>query len=83
MQLFANHCSDYLVESIDGFCTESGMSRTFVGLIILPIVGNAVEHATAVSVAMKDKVSNLHYSEAYPNVCLKRTDKDIFIIQFT
>ena len=48
--------SDYLVESIDGFCTESGISRTFVGLIILPIVGNAVEHITAVSVAMKDKM---------------------------
>ena len=48
--------SEYLVKSIDGFCAESGMSRTFVGLIILPIVGNAVEHATAVSVAMKDKM---------------------------
>jgi len=48
--------SEYLVESIDGFCAESGMSRTFVGLIIIPIVGNAVEHATAVSVAMKDKM---------------------------
>mmetsp|Transcript_2253 Transcript_2253/g.4970 ORF Transcript_2253/g.4970 Transcript_2253/m.4970 type:complete len:507 (-) Transcript_2253:311-1831(-) len=48
--------SDYLVESIDGFCTASGISRTFVGLIILPIVGNAVEHITAVSVAMKNKM---------------------------
>lgn len=48
--------SDYLVESIDDFCTESGISRTFVGLIILPIVGNAVEHITAVSVAMKNKM---------------------------
>jgi len=48
--------SAFLVESIDGFCVESGISRTFVGLIILPIVGNAVEHITAVSVAMKDKM---------------------------
>jgi Ca2+:H+ antiporter len=48
--------SEYLVASIDGFCVQSGMSRTFVGLIILPIVGNAVEHATAVSVAMKNKM---------------------------
>jgi len=48
--------SDYLVESIDGFCESSGISRTFVGIIILPIVGNAVEHATAVSVAMKNKM---------------------------
>lgn len=48
--------SSFLVESIDGFCVESGISRTFVGLIILPIVGNAVEHITAVSVAMKNKM---------------------------
>ena len=34
--------SDFLVGSIDGFCEESGISRTFTGLIILPIVGNAV-----------------------------------------
>lgn len=48
--------SGYFVESIDGFCLESGISRTFVGLIILPIVGNAVEHVTAVTVAMKNKM---------------------------
>lgn len=48
--------SDYLVESIDEFCENSGISRTFVGLILLPIVGNAVEHITAVSVAMKNKM---------------------------
>lgn len=48
--------SDYLVSSIDAYCEDSGVSRTFVGLIILPIVGNAVEHLTAVSVAMKDKM---------------------------
>ncbi len=48
--------SEYLVGSIDGFCTESGISRTFVGLIILPVVGNAVEHVTAVTVAAKDKM---------------------------
>jgi Ca2+:H+ antiporter len=48
--------SDYLVGSIDGFVQGSGVSRTFVGLIIIPIVGNAVEHMTAVSVAMKNKM---------------------------
>ena len=48
--------SEFLVQSIDGFVSASGVSRTFVGLIILPIVGNAVEHLTAISVAMKDKM---------------------------
>ncbi len=48
--------SDYLVGSIDAFCESSGISRTFVGIIIIPIVGNAVEHITAVTVAMKNKM---------------------------
>jgi Ca2+:H+ antiporter len=48
--------SEFLVHSIDGFCESSGISRTFVGLIILPFVGNAVEHVAAVTVAMKDKM---------------------------
>ena len=48
--------SEYLVSSIDGFTEASGFSRTFVGIIILPIVGNAVEHVTAVTVAMKNKM---------------------------
>lgn len=42
--------SEYLVASIDGFTESSGFSRTFVGIILLPIVGNAVEHVTAVTV---------------------------------
>jgi Ca2+:H+ antiporter len=54
--LLVSKLSDYLVDSIDGLCEESGISHTFVGLIILPIVGNAVEHITAVSVAMKNKM---------------------------
>jgi Ca2+:H+ antiporter len=48
--------SEYLVGSIDGFVQGSSISRTFIGLIVIPIVGNAVEHITAVSVAMKDKM---------------------------
>ena len=48
--------SQFLVNSINGFTASSGLSHTFVGIIILPIVGNAVEHITAVTVAMKDKM---------------------------
>ena len=49
-------CAEYMVDSINAI-TESGtVSRTFVGLILLPIVGNAAEHATAVTVACKDKM---------------------------
>jgi Ca2+:H+ antiporter len=49
-------CAEYLVGSIDQLTTESGISKTFVGLILLPIVGNAAEHATALTVACKDKM---------------------------
>jgi Ca2+:H+ antiporter len=48
--------SEFLVGSIEGFTESSGFSRTFVGIILLPIVGNAVEHVSAVTVAMKDKM---------------------------
>jgi Ca2+:H+ antiporter len=48
--------SEWLVGSIDGFCEEFSLGRSFVGVIILPIVGNAVEHISAVSVAMKNKM---------------------------
>jgi Ca2+:H+ antiporter len=54
--LLVTYFSNYLVGAIDGYCESSGVSRTFVGLIILPIVGNAVEHITAVNMAMKNKM---------------------------
>lgn len=49
-------CAEYLVDSIDAIVAESGISKTFIGLILLPIVGNAAEHVTAVVVAWKDKM---------------------------
>ncbi|ETV91602.1 calcium/proton exchanger [Aphanomyces invadans] len=48
--------SEYLVASIDGFVASAHVSKSFVGIIILPIVGNAVEHMTAVRVALKHKM---------------------------
>lgn len=36
--------------------TQSGLSQAFLGLIILPIAGNACEHITAVLVAYKNKM---------------------------
>jgi Ca2+:H+ antiporter len=49
-------CAEYLVDSIDSIVASSGVSKTFIGLILLPIVGNAAEHVTAVVVAYKDKM---------------------------
>jgi calcium/proton exchanger len=49
-------CADYLVGSIDSIVEKTGMSKTFIGLVLIPIVGNAAEHVTAVVVAYKDKM---------------------------
>lgn len=47
-------CAEYMVSAI-GAVAQS-VSQEFIGLILLPIVGNAAEHATAVTVAIKDKM---------------------------
>ncbi|KAF9373445.1 hypothetical protein CPB97_000533 [Podila verticillata] len=49
-------CAEFLVDSIGGLAESWNLSRTFIGLILLPIVGNAAEHVTAVTVAMKNKM---------------------------
>lgn len=49
-------CAEYLVDSIDSLVETAHISKTFIGLILLPIVGNAAEHVTAVVVALKDKM---------------------------
>jgi Ca2+:H+ antiporter len=46
-------CAEYLVDSIDALVESSHISKTFIGLVLLPIVGNAAEHVTAVVVALR------------------------------
>ncbi|KAJ5823003.1 Sodium/calcium exchanger membrane region [Penicillium robsamsonii] len=53
---FVAACAEFMVESIDALTATGNIGETFVGLILLPIVGNAAEHATAVTVACKDKM---------------------------
>jgi Ca2+:H+ antiporter len=49
-------CADFMSEAIEPMVQTSGISQAFIGLIIIPIVGNAAEHVTAVVVAMKNKM---------------------------
>jgi len=49
-------CAEFLVEAIPEMVNNSPVSEAFIGLIILPIVGNAAEHVTAVTVAAKNKM---------------------------
>lgn len=48
--------SELLVSSLEVATSQLGLGRLFTGVILLPIIGNAAEHATAVTVAMKDKM---------------------------
>lgn len=47
--------SELLVHAVEGVTRTLGWSETFLGLVIIPFIGNAAEHATAVVVARKGK----------------------------
>ncbi|KAL2366072.1 hypothetical protein RJZ56_000912 [Blastomyces dermatitidis] len=49
-------CAEFLIDSIGYLVENTGVSQAFIGLVILPIVGNAAEHITAVVVAGKNKM---------------------------
>ncbi|XP_052150019.1 vacuolar cation/proton exchanger 2 isoform X3 [Oryza glaberrima] len=48
--------SGYLVDAIQGASESLNMPVAFISVILLPIVGNAAEHASAIMFAMKDKL---------------------------
>mmetsp|Transcript_19550 Transcript_19550/g.56926 ORF Transcript_19550/g.56926 Transcript_19550/m.56926 type:complete len:495 (+) Transcript_19550:100-1584(+) len=47
--------TDLLVRSLEGVVKHAHISAHFIGIILLPIVGNACEHASAVRFAIMDK----------------------------
>jgi Ca2+:H+ antiporter len=48
--------SGYLVDAIEGASVSWNIPIAFISTILLPIVGNAAEHAGAIMFAMKDKL---------------------------
>ncbi len=48
--------SELLVGALEEATQQLGLTQLFTGIILLPIIGNAAEHATAVVVAMKNKM---------------------------
>ncbi|CAB5156391.1 unnamed protein product [Rhizophagus irregularis] len=50
--IFSSKC---LIGSIDGVVQSSGLSRTFVGFVLLPIVGNAAEIMTVVTTTINNR----------------------------
>lgn len=54
--LVISFCADHMVNSIDAVAESGALNKTFIGLILIPIVGNAAEHVTACVVAVKNKM---------------------------
>eukprot|EP00916_Digyalum_oweni_P022075 GHVL01036644.1.p2 GENE.GHVL01036644.1~~GHVL01036644.1.p2 ORF type:complete len:135 (+),score=21.39 GHVL01036644.1:1289-1693(+) len=48
--------SEMLISSIAGVVDSWAVSKEFIGIILLPIIGNAAEHYTAITVAVKNKM---------------------------
>jgi Ca2+:H+ antiporter len=48
--------SEFLVSSLEPALADIGLSEFFVGLILIPIVGNAAEHSSAVLFAVRNKL---------------------------
>jgi len=49
--------SELFTGSVEGMSENLGLSESFVGLIMIPIIGNAAEHSTAVVMALKNKMN--------------------------
>ncbi|KAH8497588.1 hypothetical protein H0E87_020035 [Populus deltoides] len=56
LTLWISILSGYLVDAIQGASDSLNMPVAFISVILLPIVGNAAEHASAIMFAMKDKL---------------------------
>jgi Ca2+:H+ antiporter len=48
--------SEILVGSVEAAASSLGMTRVFLGVIVVAIVGNAAEHSTAVMMALKNRM---------------------------
>ncbi|XP_061369228.1 vacuolar cation/proton exchanger 3-like isoform X1 [Gastrolobium bilobum] len=56
MTVFIALLSEYVVETIEDASESWGLSVSFLSIILLPIVGNAAEHAGAIIFAFKNKL---------------------------
>jgi Ca2+:H+ antiporter len=48
--------SELLVDNLAVATDQLGLTQLFAGVIVLPLIGNAAEHASAISVAIKNKM---------------------------
>ncbi|MFL5320841.1 MAG: calcium/proton exchanger [Myxococcaceae bacterium] len=48
--------AEFLVHSLEDAIKSFGFTHTFVGVIVIAIIGNAAEHSTAILMALKNKM---------------------------
>ena len=48
--------SEFLVAGIEPVVKTLGISELFIGVIVIPIIGNAAEHSTSVMMALRNKM---------------------------
>lgn len=66
--------SEMLVSSIGPTVASWHISKVFVGIILVPIIGNAAEHATAVTMALKNKM------DVTFNICISSSTQIAFFV---
>lgn len=49
--------SELFVGTVEPMAESAGLSTAFVGIILVPIIGNAAEHSSAILMAMKNKMN--------------------------
>ncbi len=49
--------SEILVATVEGAAEQYGLGEAFIGIILIPILGNVAEHASAVIMAYKGKIN--------------------------
>eukprot|EP00438_Fugacium_kawagutii_P021131 Skav213921 [mRNA] locus=scaffold1439:293412:301318:- [translate_table: standard] len=73
-------CSDLLVDSIESMTADAHMGEHFIGIILLPIVGNACEHAAAVRFAMQDTAWPLTFFSSDFSQCRKAESRSLYSV---
>merc|ERR1719498_2219459 len=54
--IFTTYCTEYLINSIEDTIVAWHVSKEFIGIVVLPIIGNAAEHYSAILVAHKNQM---------------------------
>ncbi len=48
--------SEFLVGSLEEVISEFGVSEFFLGIVIIPLIGNAAEHSSAIMMALRNRM---------------------------